>query len=234
MSREQNAIVRSAAACLFLLTPLLASAQIENDRENYYGDRIQTAVDMKATGPGGAEVCIPARTGMVVVGQDDKGLYAKLGSKGIKDCKSKADLSDSTAYVIAFDDLRRSGTTRTGATYGMLVVPFKYQTSGKKDFTGSASVGGYLGYRFETLRNLGMTATPILFMGASNVAVPNSATSTSDNVMGFSYGLGLVGTFKNAFQAGVVVGWDRVGNGVGYQYNGKPWVALEIGFAFLQ
>ena len=33
------------------------------------------------------------------------------------------------------------------------------------------------------------------------------------------------------FQVGAVLGWDTVGKSAGYQYNGTPWLAMQIGWA---
>jgi hypothetical protein len=241
-TRNEEGIMQVKKALSAVVSILAASygpcamAQIPNDQDNYYGDKLRTAVNVPATErEGGKPVCIPGRTALTVIGQDDKQFYVKVnGDKAVKGCDDNTTLSPNIAYVITKDDLNRSGVARTGLTYGALVVPFKYQMSGGHDFTGSASVGGYAGYRMEWLHELGVTATPIAFMGASNVSVPDNAGGTSQNVMGFTYGLGLIGTFKGAFQSGVVLGWDRVGKSVGYQYNNRPWLAIEIGYSFLQ
>jgi hypothetical protein len=138
------------------------------------------------------------------------------------------------SYTIEKTDFDVSAFAMRGVTYGALVIPFKYQLTGDKQFAGGASLGGYLGYRLDFLNKLGITATPIAFMGASNISAKGVSEADTKSLMGFSYGVGLVGTFQRSFQAGVVVGWDRVGKNEGYQYNGKPWLALQFGYAFLQ
>jgi hypothetical protein len=83
---------------------------------------------------------------------------------------------------------------------------------------------------------LGVGITPILFVGASNISVPSTGSngqSSSQNLFGVSYGTGLVWSLKHSFQIGLVGGADRVSSTAKYQYNSKPWVALEIGFSFL-
>ncbi len=237
----RTASIASRWAALFALSLVVAAnanAQTPNDQDNYYGDRLKISVNVRGTLRDEQTVaCIPGGTSMQVVGQDETHLFVKLEAAkngAPKDCDNNTALSLTSAYQLALTDLKRSGLARTGVTYGALVVPFKYHTSGDREYTGSASVGGYAGYRFETLRNLGFTATPIGFMGAANISLPSGSGNGTDNVMGFSYGVGLVATFKGSFQTGVVVGWDRVGNNANYKYNGKPWVALEIGYAFLQ
>jgi hypothetical protein len=230
---------RVGVLALAVFTATIAStaqAQLNNDQENFYGDRLRLSVDAKARlTEGSTEVCIPGGTSMVVVGQKDGALFVKLEVEpNKKGCNDTGTLSPTSSYTITREAIDRSGTTRTGITYGTLMIPFKYHTTGAKDFTGSATVGGYSGYRVEWLRRIGVTATPIAFMGASNISVAAPGGTGTDNVMGFSYGIGLIGTFKGSFQTGVVLGWDRVGKSAGYQYNGKPWIALEIGYAFLQ
>ena len=136
------------------------------------------------------------------------------------------------AYKITWTDAKKSGIARIGITYGALVVPFKYQLSGDKAFTGSATLGAYIGYRWVDVHYLQVTVTPIAFAGASNISV--SGTSGTSNVMGFSWGLGFIVTLKGAFQLGGVIGCDSVNSSTNYEYNNKPWIAFEIGYSFLQ
>lgn len=239
-----------AAAVLLLLGAIpvqrawaqATTAQIANDLNNYLGDRIRFTVRIQAKlkKDPTKEVCVPPLTRMTVLGSQDEGgnkksLIVKIAD-GTKDCDGKTALETEDAYLVTSDDLTQSGLARTGAAYGALAVPFKYQLTGNKDFSGNAMLGGYLGYRFETANHIGYTLTPVGFMGTSTISVPtnNGGQTTDQNLSGFSYGLGLIGTFKGAFQAGVVLGWDRVGKSAGYQYNGKPWLAVEIGYSFLQ
>jgi hypothetical protein len=115
-------------------------------------------------------------------------------------------------------------------------VPFKFHVTGGKDFTGSATVGPYLGYRADPEGTLGFGVAFVGFLGAANIAVPekvNNSASTQ-NLAGFSWGFGIIGTVKGNFQLGGVIGFDRVSANAGYEYNGKPWVALELGYSFLQ
>lgn len=231
-------VFTACCVCMFGIAITVAQpvhAQSVNDQENYYGDKLRPSVNINATirDEPGTDVCIPARAHITVIGQDADNLYVKLDDDE-KDCNNGAILSASVAYSIERKVIDTSGMTRTGLTYGALVIPFKYQTTGDKDFTGSATVGGYMGYRFETLRKLGFTATPVAFMGASNISADKKSGSGSENVMGFSFGVGLIGTLKGAFQVGIVAGWDRVGQNTDYQYNGDMWIAAEIGYAFLQ
>jgi hypothetical protein len=141
-------------------------------------------------------------------------------------------LYEGTIAYVSADDMKYVGS-RSGFDYGALVVPFKVQLSGGKAFTGSSSLGGYLGYQ-NPVGDLGMNVSPIIFAGASNIST--SATTgfktTSQTVAGLSYGAGLLFNIKDSFQAGFVVGFDHVNSAQKYQYNDKPWVSFEIGYSF--
>jgi hypothetical protein len=122
---------------------------------------------------------------------------------------------------------------RVGWDYGALVVPFKMQLSDGKPFTGSASVGGYLGYRFP-LFDTGLVFSPVAFAGASNIltSATTGGKTTSQTVAGISYGFGLITDVKDGFQAGVIYGYDHVNSAQPYLYNNKPWISFEIGYSF--
>ncbi len=59
------------------------------------------------------------------------------------------------------------------------------------------------------------------------------SSSTQQNA-GFGYGVGLLVEVKGGFQAGAVLGFDSIGSGQGFQYNNKPWIALQLGYSFSQ
>jgi len=209
---------------------------IRNDADNYLGDRVRFAVKVEVTQRrNGGKVCIPPLTRMSVIGRQNNDLVVKIRD-GATDC-AKNSIDTGEAYLLTLDEVSQSGLARTGSTYGALIVPFKWHMQGDREITGSSTVGAYLGYRFETANAIGYTLTPVAFMGAANISVAKT-TSTgeakNESLFGFSAGFGLIGTFKKDFQAGVVIGWDHVNKSAGYQYNGKPWLALEIGFSFMQ
>lgn len=231
---------RALASILALsLTPF--TSVYAQTQTSLYGFKISPSVNVKVerTDDATKTACIPARTTLIVIGQKADAYNVALASDtDITVCNTptgtEPKVLPKVSYTLPSDTYKNAGFATRGATYGALVVPFKYQLRVDKQFTGSASIGGYAGYRFEWLHNLGFTATPIAFMGASSVPVKGDTADSTKNLMGFTYGLGLVGTFQNSFQSGVVLGWDRVGKNDGYKYNGKPWIALQIGYAFLQ
>ena len=128
-------------------------------------------------------------------------------------------------YVISEDDAKSCGDS--GVAYGALFVPFKYQLTGNHDTYGSMSLGSYIGLRntppFQ--RNVDITF-PLVFAGPSYA----TSTSTSTTVMGISYGGGLLVAVNGAFYVGAVIGWDSISKTAGYQYNNKPWLALQVGW----
>ena len=100
-------------------------------------------------------------------------------------------------------------------------------------FVGSASLGGYVGYRVTWG---GTEVQYVMFAGATKVDV--SATkdgkTTVESRAGLSSGLGIVTTLKDEFQVGLIVGFDHVGKNSGYQYNGKPWISVSLGYDFVR
>ncbi len=148
-----------------------------------------------------------------------------------------ACLTQGVDLQVSKETLDRSPPNRYGLTYGLLAVPFKYHLSGAKDFTGSGTVGPYVGYRTQN-SGFGYGISYILFLGGSNISVTQAsngnAPATTQNLAGFSYGVGAIATIKGHFQLGGVLGFDRVSSNANFQYQGKPWIALELGYSFLQ
>lgn len=136
-----------------------------------------------------------------------------------------------TAYVS--DNDMKNAEFRSGFEYGALIVPFKMQLSGGKAFTGSSSVGGYLGYQ-NPIGDLGINYSPIAFAGASNISTSETTGSAtkSQTVAGISYGGGILFDVKDSFHVGFVLGFDHVSSAQKYQYNDKPWISFEIGYSF--
>ncbi|HSC18715.1 MAG TPA: hypothetical protein VLC74_07350 [Rhizomicrobium sp.] len=144
-------------------------------------------------------------------------------------------LGEGDLVYVSADDVAKAA--RAGWDYGVLVAPFKLQLSGDKEFTGSVSIGPYLGYQFP-LWDFGLTLNIVGFAGASSINVNStdaSGQSTSQTLAGLSYGGGLVTTVKeSSFQVGVLVGVDHVNSSANYKYNNEPWLSFEIGYSFMQ
>ena len=144
-------------------------------------------------------------------------------------------LQPSVDLRVAKDTLERTQPNRYGLTYGLLAIPFKYQLTGPKDFSGSATVGPYFGYRTLDTGN-GYGVSYIGFLGYSNLSVTQTVggQSTTQNLASIGYGIGAIATVKGNFQMGAVLGFDHVSKSANYQYNNKPWLAVELGYSFLQ
>lgn len=135
--------------------------------------------------------------------------------------------------LIAPADLKMLPPDRYGLTYGTLLVPYKYHFSGS-DFGSGASVGGYLGYRWDRSGVIGIALHPVVFVGAATIPVSQVTNGQvkTENMAGISYGIGLLGSVKDEFQLGIIIGSDRVNKSADYRYNGKAWLAISLGFEF--
>lgn len=186
------------------------------------------------------------------------------GDKDVYECGYKEDKAGSpctrenhcipagSQIKLTLDQLGPNATPpdRYGFTYGALVVPFKFELTGQKEFKGSASLAPYMGYRLGFESSGIELAFPVVFAGISNVSATKTTTTTTaatattpasstdststSDLAAFSYGAGVIGILKQTFQFGAVVGFDHVGSGQGYQYNDKPWLAVEVGYQFSQ
>jgi hypothetical protein len=227
-----------------------------SDNGNYLSDRIKLRVALRVlrvnlTGQSkvGLPACARANTVLKGIGSlaiDGKTLPAFIVSEipsgdGTNTVSGPLNrCSDSTALVVVDDvvaleqaDLVSIPVSRYGLTYGALLVPFKYHLAGSREFTGNASLGGYLGYRHSSQAQ-GLEMKWVAFFGATNVSVSQTSNGQTSNLnlAGVTYGVGLIGNVKNAFQLGVIFGADRVSNSAGYKENGKPWIAISLGYDF--
>ena len=138
------------------------------------------------------------------------------------------------AVLLDPEMLRKSPPERFGWTYGTLVVPYKYQVQGDRSLSGGATLGGYAGFRGSPFG--GPSLVFMGFAGATKVDVPTTRNgqAVTESVAGLSYGVGLLGSIKDAFKVGFVIGADRVDNKLGYVNNGKTWISFSLGYDFYQ
>ena len=222
-----------------------ADAAPINDKTNYLGDKIKfqtdmyvEKVDMKSKNKDVSPACVPAFStlrgiGTLKVGADTRPAFIITNVEGGGSCDDKK-VRVNDVVLVKLEDLNSTPPDRYGLTYGALLVPFKYHLGGSKSFTGSTSVGGYLGFRQDRSGRTGLALEYIGFIGAATVPVAQTTNgqSTTQNMSGVTYGIGILGTVKGSFHMGVVFGADRVNASAHYEDNGKPWVAVEIGYAF--
>ena len=227
-------------------------AQVTSDRDNFTGDRIRyrlTTLMLQATklGNGGetVPVCVPSGTSLLGIGKgtltaDGKAQELSIFSlkEAAKDtageCGTTALVKPGQAVLVDPEMLRKSPPERYGWTYGTLVVPYKYQIQGDRSLSGGATLGGYAGFRGSLFN--GPTLVFMGFAGATKVDVPTTRNgqAVTESVAGLSYGVGLLGSIKDAFKVGFVIGTDRVDNKLGYVNNGKAWVSFSLGYDFYQ
>jgi hypothetical protein len=218
----------------------------KSDKTNYQGDRIEfkivvpvTVIDTSKMPFATSDGCAPAKTefkgiGKIEITKDNKTAVVNLFRvlKVENDCPTgTAKIKDGDVVAIDATLLAALSPKRLGVTYGTLLVPYKYQYQGDKDFSPAAAIGGYLGYRHETDV---MTVQYIGFVGATSVSVNQTVDNVpkTQNMTGISYGVGLLGTVKDSFQLGLIVGADKVNTSAKYRNNGKLWVAVSLGFEF--
>lgn len=110
---------------------------------------------------------------------------------------------------------------------GVLAVPFKWHLSDKSASVGE-TLGGYLGYQTKAFHDL--TITPVVGGG---LAMVNQSTVVGAGVSIASGLIGRVGTTgTQGVQLGLICGVDWLGKSARYQYEGKPWLAFEVGYNF--
>ncbi len=244
MKLDFHTALKTFLAMLILpaLSPnnIVSAAQPVNDQDNYQGDRVTFPVKLlKAKNAAGEEACLPANIGL-------RGLGPATGGQNFIVIETKVDYSQSgcpadtklfknSDFVwVSTEDIKEYAPNRYGLTYGALVVPFKKQLSGNKDFTSnSASVGPYIGYRWSK-GTLGVALELVGYAGLTSISVPQNVNgqNTSQSLSAISYGVGLIGIIKQNFQVGVVIGADHTNANSGYQYNGKPWLSFSLGYNF--
>ncbi len=221
---------------------------LPNDKNNYIGDNLRFEVDT-LLGSGDDAVCLRRGDPMKVIGLkqregDKKNFFVLRFNKDSGDIQAgkcqdgKTTVTtrpaDSVPYELPVSALDELGGKRSGWTYGMLVVPFKYVLAGDRGMRGASTVGGYVGFRRPPM--LGVDVSLVGFAGATVISVQKSesgVTKSTDNA-GLSAGVGVITTLKDSFQLGAVLGWDMVSRDAQYAGNYKPWVAIQIGYSFLQ
>jgi hypothetical protein len=147
---------------------------------------------------------------------------------------------DAVLFDVKASELIRMGADRAGWAFGVLAVPFKYYGS-SRTFGAGTAIGPYVGRRWGTpgsAYTFAIAATLSTVKGEVRDA-DDKVTSTPD-LQAFSLATGFMWDIAKApeiraFKWGVFVGADWVGSDkvVQFRQNRKPWVAIQIGFDFL-
>jgi len=137
--------------------------------------------------------------------------------------------------------------------WGILSLPIKLRfgfndegTHIPFDISKDISVAPYLGYSFynrkkyERQKFNSLSVSVGAFAGPGFVTIHKTNSKNSEfgddplEVLSFTTGIGVVGAV-NTFQMGLFLGADWVGrnDNLQWQYQGKPWLSLSIGYKFL-
>jgi len=166
---------------------------------------------------------------------------------------------DPGVYYVSNADFVADKDLSLGISYGVLTVPYKYHFSDHA-LTGGSTVGGYLGLTQNwgftqvsevvgaglalvsttaatsnfTSGTAGGTTSGIATAHSSAASTPNSSTAgTTSTLTGLTLAAGLLGKIGNTnTQFGLLAGVDVVAKSDNYQYSGKPWLSLSIGYSF--
>jgi hypothetical protein len=227
-------------------------------RTNYLSDKIKFSFafalkrfDLTKAPPTSGDACAPAFTtfkGIGTIRVDNRDVPAFVvtsvpdEAEIAKNEKAHRVRCTVANQVVAMDDIvvieqgQIAGTPpdRYGLTFGTMLVPYKYQIKGDKSFASKATVGGYLGFRQDKSGRTGLALQYVGFVGAATVPVAQTVDgkAITQQLAGVSYGVGMLGTVKGTFEMGMVIGADRVSKSANYVNNGKPWLAVSLGFAF--
>jgi hypothetical protein len=135
-------------------------------------------------------------------------------------------IEPNTSYEIQKSAIENIVYKKYGWTYGVLVVPYKFQTH-DKSINFAPSYQGYVGYKTD--KN-GTAEGPFVSLGLTTADIP-TGDGTSISKQGLSYGLGWLFEIKkgSGFQLVALAGRDRISSG--YQYDGKVWFSVTLGFS---
>lgn len=164
---------------------------------------------------------------------------------------SKTETSGTLYKVNATDLKSYNKIWQQGMSWSTLILPVKYRpaidfngTKFEKTFSTDLSIGPFLGYKFKTGKSynqffeIGAFAGPTLIQFPSTVVPNNGQTNqnniTNDNLIGFTYGWGLVFQFDQ-LQIGLIKGVDQLGGEKSkqWQYDNKCWWSFAIGYKFI-
>lgn len=113
----------------------------------------------------------------------------------------------------------------TSLIHGTLAVPFKYRGSSEQ-ISSDGTIGYYAGWSKHYLR---FSFAPIISGGVSNINV--STDEGENNQFGITASTGLLFTFRDNFQFGLISGTDYV-SGSEWEYDGDLWISFMVGYQF--
>jgi len=211
-----------------------------------YSDLIDTANDGKTycSAPR-AELRVGADNGTALTVAVDNESKNEEETTGV--CAGKY-VEKGHQYTINKSAVLNASPTIQGVVSGVLAVPFKYHLSDHAVTAGS-TIGGYVGYRTSVANAFSVTpvvAGGLALISTATATIPASSSTTTttqstqttstQTSAGASIATGFIGSVTSAAskgaQFGVLVGVDWLGKKANYAYEGKPWIAFEIGYNF--
>lgn len=144
-------------------------------------------------------------------------------------CLSAAQLGSAInpqlRYDIRSDDLLNADRVRYGWTYGILVAPFKYYTA-TREFSAGATVGPYLGYRFDDRPGTSAVAAFAIGATAANVKQDDGESKISN---GLSAAFAYLIEFKRDFNVSFLYGMDFFSEKDKVPNSGRIWLGISFG-----
>jgi hypothetical protein len=241
------------------------SKEFPSDQYSWSGDTITFHVDFpKVMDASGNIYCAPDYSEFVV-GNEDKNthqlsgrfdvigkskvnlLFKHVGEERLK-CEHGNPVKEHTTYFIDKSEVEKIINSRSGFTFGVLLVPFKFHTV-DKSITGSTTIGPYIGYRSANFGSFsgttagilnGTSTTFVLSVGwVDNISVPTAPGVNPPGTVdrsGVSMAIGVIFSVDkgSGTQVGLLVGQDRLGSNAiaPYKYEGQTWVSFAIGYKF--
>ncbi len=241
-----------AALAVAVAAAAQAQAQaIPSDGNSFKGDHLRLYTNLKGIsklGEPGGRFCAPAGSRMAVSDQDDRKLYVRFLSVAgdddtIKfdaaalsdpDCPKEARVNTYTSYELAIDNFLHTDFRRSGVTFGGLLVPFKLRLGKDKHLVSSSTIAPYVGFR-TAWSVYGLTFTPVVALGLSNVPVTDAASNTTETKAAYTLAVGLrLTSGKNEqFNAGILFGHDYLNRSdrMADPTVGKPWLSAYLGYS---
>ncbi len=243
---------KAAALGLLTLAATQAGAQgIPSDGNSFKGDHLRLYTNLKGIsklGESGGNLCAPAGSRMAVSDQDDRRLYVRFLSVAGEDetfkfneaaladteCGPKSRVNTYTSYELPIDTFLHTDFRRSGVTFGGLLVPFKLRLGKAKHLVSSSTVAPYVGFR-TAWSVYGLTFTPVVALGLSNVPVTDASTGTTETKAAYTVavGLRLTSSKNEQFNAGILFGHDYLNKSdrLADPTVGKPWLSAYLGYS---
>jgi hypothetical protein len=211
-----------------------------------YTDQLATPTQTNLCSASRTQLRVGADDGTTLTVAIDKvnadAVRSETGSAGSA-CTSDKFVQQGHQYTILKKYVLNASPTIQGFVTGALAIPFKFHLS-DRSVTAGSTIGTYIGYRTSIDNTVAITPVvagglALISTAAAQASSSGTTTSTSGGTQtstGISIATGLIGSVTSASasgaQFGILVGADWLGKKSNYAYEGKPWIAFEIGYNF--